>query len=385
MPFFPACLEGNFGLERETLRVDAHGALAQTPHPFRNPAITRDFCENQIEIITPVCHSISEMLASMAELDAAARKTLAASGERLWLYSNPPHFSTEDDIPVADFTGGESGKRHYREALQSRYGKRLMLYSGIHFNFSFSEAYLRTLWDGTGDFAAFCDQTYLRLYQQICRKSWLLVLLSAASPVYDRSLDGDGLAGAVRSPYASMRSSERGYWNRFVPILDHTDLRHFTDSIRSYVTSGKLFSASELYLPVRLKPRGVNSVEQLANGVSHIELRMFDLNPTQPLGIDRMDLELAHRLLVYLSVQPDFDYTPALQEEAIRNHKNAARYDLDGVTIDGEPILDAADRLLRAMAAYFAEDVESVQVIAAARQKLHQRLCTRITPESIYQ
>ena len=26
-------------------------------------------------------------------------------GEQIWLYSNPPHFETEDEIPVADFRG----------------------------------------------------------------------------------------------------------------------------------------------------------------------------------------------------------------------------------------------------------------------------------------
>ena len=37
---------GKFGIERETLRIDSHGRLAQTPHPFGNDEhITRDFCE----------------------------------------------------------------------------------------------------------------------------------------------------------------------------------------------------------------------------------------------------------------------------------------------------------------------------------------------------
>ena len=56
-------LEGKFGIEREMLRVDSFGSLAQTPHPFGDhPHITRDFCENQIELVTPVCGSIDEAL-----------------------------------------------------------------------------------------------------------------------------------------------------------------------------------------------------------------------------------------------------------------------------------------------------------------------------------
>ena len=53
--------KGCFGIERETLRVDSNGRLAQTPHPFGDDeSLTRDFCENQTEIVTPVCSSIDE-------------------------------------------------------------------------------------------------------------------------------------------------------------------------------------------------------------------------------------------------------------------------------------------------------------------------------------
>ena len=66
---------GKFGIERETLRVDAHGRLAQTPHPFGNDEnITRDFCENQIELVTPVCHSVEEAVEALSELDKTARE-----------------------------------------------------------------------------------------------------------------------------------------------------------------------------------------------------------------------------------------------------------------------------------------------------------------------
>ena len=45
-----------YGLERETLRIDRHRRLASTPHQFNgNDNITKDYCENQLEIVTPVC------------------------------------------------------------------------------------------------------------------------------------------------------------------------------------------------------------------------------------------------------------------------------------------------------------------------------------------
>ena len=42
----PYAFDGNFGLEREALRVTGAGRMAQTPHPFPpdHPRIVRDFC-----------------------------------------------------------------------------------------------------------------------------------------------------------------------------------------------------------------------------------------------------------------------------------------------------------------------------------------------------
>ena len=43
------CLkQAEFGIERESLRINIDGRLAQSPHPFQdNKNIDRDFCENQ--------------------------------------------------------------------------------------------------------------------------------------------------------------------------------------------------------------------------------------------------------------------------------------------------------------------------------------------------
>lgn len=63
--------EGGFGLERETLRIDENGRLAQTPHHLQ-----RDFCENQLEIITGVNDSVKNAIEELAEWDLSARKNL---------------------------------------------------------------------------------------------------------------------------------------------------------------------------------------------------------------------------------------------------------------------------------------------------------------------
>lgn len=360
---------GNFGIERETLRIDSHGRLALTPHPFGNDEhITRDFCENQVELVTPVAKSIDEALGYLEDLDEKTRKALADIGESIWLYSNPPHFENEDDIPIADFTGDHSSKRAYREVLQQKYGKKLMLFSGIHFNFSFTDELLNELNTDNKDFQTFKNELYLRLYKQLMVHSYLLVLLTASSPYYDASLDKDGKSGIIMSEYSSLRNSVRGYWNKFLPILDHRNLKTFTGSIKKHIVTGSLYSASELYLPVRLKPKGVNTLESLAeNGVDHIELRMFDLNPSAPLGIDGRDLEFAHLLILYLLSRPDFDFTPELQEKAVKAHKNAALLNPEA------ELLERAESVIEEMEKYFGDNEKAAEIISFEKEKINGR------------
>lgn len=312
-------------MERETLRIDKNGRLAQTPHPFHDPHLQRDFCENQLEIITGVNDSVKNAIAELAEWDLTARKKLAESSENLHIYSNPPYFSDASEIPVA-YSGMETSKFNYRKQLEQKYGKPMMLYSGIHFNFSLSEKYLLEIKDIGQKFGQFKDSIYFRLMKQIFRHSWLIVLLTAASPIYDRSFVEAGSSGKVFSGYGSMRNSEFGYWNQFIPILDYSDIESFTDSIQGYIDDGFLLSPAELYLPVRLKSKGTYSLDALKNGIDHIELRMFDLNPLSDVGIFSEDAEFAHLLMLYLLHLPDFDFTAKLQKKAVYDHKTAAKY-----------------------------------------------------------
>lgn len=366
--------DGDFGLERETLRVSADGKLAQTDHPFADDKyLDRDFCENQLELITPVCRSAGELIATLGELDAKARNALLRHDEYLWIYSNPPHFDTEDDIPIARYSADRAFKHDYRVNLERRYGKRLMLYSGIHLNLSFSEKWLKSICEG--DYEEFKNKLYFRLFKQATRYSWLLVLLTAASPVYDKSLDADGLSGDGFDGYGSRRSGSKGYWNQFVPVLDYTDIHAYAESVKTYIDKGALFSASELYVPIRLKPRGLNSLDALLeNGANHIELRMFDVNPLSKLGIFREDIEFAYYFMLYLLSRDDFDFTPEMQRAATEKHKSAALYEVD------KSITDEAVEILDDMAGYFKDFDFVMENIALQREKLieNKRYCVKV-------
>lgn len=365
------CLEGNFGIERETLRVDARNRISQKQHMFHDSHLVRDFCESQLEIVTPVCHSVSEAMQSLHVLSEQARSEMASYGEHLWMQSNPPYIESEDEIVIARYEGQEAYKQQYRRKLESRYGKRKMLYSGIHFNFSFPDAFFEA--SDAQELQQKKNEVYFRLMKQVSRYSWLLVLLTAASPICDRSLFEPGACGAVIEDYASRRNSEEGYWNHFIPELNYEDLASYCDSVQQYVDEGTLLSATELYLPVRVKPRGENSLEALQkHGIDHIELRMFDLNPLAEEGIRREDLEFAHYFMLYLLQLPDLSFDAAQQRTAICNHKNAAHLNLEDVMVEGCPILLAAQKMLDAMSRYFKDEPLILESIRLQSEKLQK-------------
>ena len=322
----PFALEGNFGLEREALRVTADRRMAQTPHPFPpdHPRIVRDFCENQTEINTGVHPTAAEAVAELAAVNQMLIKHIAGNGETLWTNSNPPPIADEDEIVPARFTGPLSGKSAYRAYLAGKYGKRLMAYCGIHVNFSFGERLVSAA-------GVDRDELYLHVAAQCVKWGWAIVALTAASPA---------------GQYASVRCSEKGYWNRFVPILDFSSAKAYAKSIARYVQDGLLAAPSELYYPIRLKPRGLNNLLTLAErGIDHIEIRCVDLNPLTGGLVDARDVEFVHLFMLWCAAQKRETLSAAKQEESVGWFKAAARLDFDW---------SAVGELLERMGEFFA-------------------------------
>lgn len=368
-------LKGNFGLEKESLRVDENGFLSHTRHPFPDDDhIVRDFCENQTEINTPVTHSPAEAVASVNHYYQTIQRRLSrlTPREYLWPFSNPPYIRNEDDVPVAIFEGGRASKTEYREYLSDRYGRYKMTFSGIHFNYSFSEELLRRDFalSGECDYTEYKNQFYVVLAERAVAYGWLMVAVTAASPLLDSSFvekgkfDQDYFSGM-----ASVRCGEMGYWNYFAPVLDYTNVRTYADSIQGYVDNGLLRSPTELYYPIRLKPRGKNVLSVLREqGVDHIELRMFDLNPLVSCGVEEMDVAFAQLLLVWLAATPRQPFSDKDQVQAVQNFKNAAHFDLKTVKIvvpSGEvySVVEAALKVLGMMRAFYRDFPENVQKV----------------------
>lgn len=375
-------LDGCFGLEKESLRVLGSGKLSHTPHPFPDDGnIVKDFCENQIEINTGVHDSIRGAVEELQFHSRRIYRKLQELPEReyLWPFSNPPYIENERDIPVALFGGVNVSKMAYRDYLSDKYGRYKMTFSGIHVNFSFSEELLKADFKhhNIKDYSEYKNSLYLKLAKQMAVYGWILVAVTAASPVMDSSFVEKGIYNRdIFTGMSSVRCSEMGYWNEFAPVFAYDNVESYAGSIQKYVDSGLLKAASELYFPIRLKPKGENNLDTLRKrGVNHIELRMFDLNPLAEAGVEEKDIIFAQLLMVWLAATDAVPLTQKRQIQAVQNFKNAAHYDLKTVRIytsddENYSAPEAAIRVIDEMKKFYRNlDLEVQGVLDFEREK----------------
>ncbi|MGZ5847097.1 MAG: glutamate--cysteine ligase, partial [Ramlibacter sp.] len=102
------------GIEKESLRATADGALAMTPHPqalgsaLTHPHITTDYSESQIELITGV-HATPETC--LEELLRIHQFTVRALGdEMLWVSSMPCVLPADETIPIGRYGSSNVGR-----------------------------------------------------------------------------------------------------------------------------------------------------------------------------------------------------------------------------------------------------------------------------------
>ena len=164
------------GIEKESLRAQASGALALTPHPaalgsaLTHPSITTDFSESQVELVTGVHASVDAALDELTQIHQFTYRTLKSVGdEMLWVSSMPCGLPTDENIPVARFGSSNVGraKSVYRLGLSHRYGRRMQTISGIHYNWSFPGV---------------TNAQYFGLIRNFRRQAFLLLYLFGASP-----------------------------------------------------------------------------------------------------------------------------------------------------------------------------------------------------------
>ncbi|WP_281615295.1 bifunctional glutamate--cysteine ligase GshA/glutathione synthetase GshB [Flammeovirga sp. SubArs3] len=342
--------EGNFGFEKENIRVDKSGHIALTPHPEKlgdkltHPYITTDFSESQIEMITPIRPSVKEALGFLETIHDIVTLNLD-NDELLWPQSTPPLLPEDEaKINIAHF--GEKGieNEKYREHLANTYGKKKQLLSGIHFNFSFPEKALEHYYKTSEkniSYDKFKEEIYLRITRNFLKDRWFLIALLGNSPVlhntYNKSCI-DELPKATSDAHhfcdaTSMRSSMCGYKNNIDLILDYSSIENYKKSIKSWIDKGVISSEKENYSTLRLK--------EINGKLSHIEVRLLDLDPLVKCGINPLNAEIIHIFLIYCLLKDEEGISDEEQTEAHFNQEIAAEQGMSmtaDLKIDGKKV-----------------------------------------------
>ncbi len=319
------------GIEREALRVNENGGIAQTNHPsalgssLTHDFITTDFSESLLEFITPPDSSVKTSIAQLIDIHKFTYQSI--DNEYLWPLSMPCFIDSETNIPIAQYGTSNIAKMKevYRTGLHHRYGSMMQVIAGVHFNFSLPETFWQLwcerhgqVWDKDTQ-----SEHYFSLIRNFKRLAWVIPYLFGASPALCSSFISHRDTphafqkvgkGTLYLPYAtSLRMSDLGYTSSAQSSLSicHNDLRTYVNSVRSAMgqkaSEYAKFSCSEkdgweqlndnvlqieneLYSPIRPK-QIAESLEMPTNalenrGVRYIEVRSLDVNPYSPIGID---------------------------------------------------------------------------------------------------
>ena len=300
----PYLLKARYGVEREGQRVTLAGDLVDTLHPTtlgnrkHHPYIQTDFAEMQLELITPVAQSISELFDFLTAIHEVAYRSMNPE-EMIWPISMPPMLpEKEEDILIAQLDNFEDVL--YRRYLAKSYGRRKQMVSGIHYNFEFSDDLLQKMFalqSEIKEYTAFKTAVYLKVTRNYLHYSWLVTYLFGATPVSEaRYFEGDE---RPNEPVRSIRNSSHGYKNHPDVEVSYESLEQYIVDLERMVNEGKLSEEKEFYSVVRF--RGGKKMADLAEaGIRYIELRNLDLNPFAPCGISEEQAEFLHLFLLFL-------------------------------------------------------------------------------------
>ncbi len=380
------------GVEKESLRIDADGKLALTPHPsalgsaLTHPNITTDFSESQVELVTGVHASAQACVQELTEVHQAVYRALG--DEMLWVASMPCLLPPDETIPIGRYGSSNIGraKSVYRMGLAHRYGRRMQTISGIHYNWSLP---------------GLSSDEYFGLIRNFRRHSFVLLVLFGASPAAcgsfvegrDHGLQPLG-NGTVYLPNAtSLRMGRLGYQSDAQAALavSYNSLEDYAGSLEGALTrphppyeqlgirnlggeynqlaTSLLQIENEFYgtiRPKRVIQQGERPLHAMrVRGVEYVEVRCMDLDPFEPVGIGAdtmrvLDLFLMHCLLI--DSPPD---SPGEIARLARNQHRAAAHGRDpGLQ------LERGGRDVR-LTEWAHEVLDGCKLMAAAMDKAH--------------
>ena len=398
------------GIEKESLRNQAGGSLARTPHPaalgapLTHARITTDYSESQLELITGAHLGVQDCLDELTQIHQFTYRALAPNGEQLWVGSMPCGLPPDENIPIGSYGSSNiaRAKSVYRMGLGHRYGRRMQTISGIHYNWSLP---------------GLSNEEHFALIRNFRRHAFLLLTLFGASPAVCSSF----VAGREHMlhtlsehtlvlPHAtSLRMGRLGYQSDAQADLavSYNSLESYAASLHEALTqpyapyeaigiknlggeynqlaTTLLQIENEFYGTIRPKrvihpgERPLHALRE--RGVQYIEVRCMDLDPFVPVGISAPTMCFIDVFLLHCLLQDSPDDTPQEIAELGRNqHRTAAFGREPGLTLErhGKNVLlvDWANELLEACepiaaalyAAYGNTDYSSA--VAAARAAL---------------
>ena len=370
------------GFEKEGIRITPEGLLPSTPHPaglgssLTHPFITTDFAEPQLELVTPPKDTLHLASRWLNQIQVYTAKAL--DGELMWPFSMPPRLpDKEDQIPVALFGTSSLGesKTIYRRGIGLRYGRRRQTLSGVHYNFSLDASpVVRELLDALGhDTADSLSDAYFHIVRNLYRRRSYFTYLFGATPAFDRSFNPDGMDqfkvhkdSTLYTPFAtSLRISEIGYTSKVQDALPisydsveayardlasaknthNPDYQALSDRKSDQLSTNYLQIENELYAQFRLqqqKEPGENLVDALRKrGPGHIEIRLLDIDPECPGGVDRHSIGFLHLAMLDSLAHPSPLLTATERQELRRAEQEVIwRGREKGLTtiIEGSPV-----------------------------------------------
>ena len=353
----PARLKGmRRGIEKESLRAQPGGGLALTPHPaalgsaLTHPGITTDFSESQVELVTAAHPSAEAALQELTQLHQFTYRAMKDMGdEMLWVSSMPCDLPTDETIPIARFGASNVGraKSVYRMGLSHRYGRRMQTISGIHYNWSLPEV---------------TSEQYFALIRNFRRHAFLLLYLFGASPavcstfVAGRPHELQPLSkSTLYMPHGtSLRMGRLGYQSDAQASLavSYNSLEGYGASLQEALTQAYpayeavgirnpggdynqlattlLQIENEFYGTIRPKrvilpgERPLHALRE--RGVEYVEVRLMDLDPFEPVGINAQTMRFLDVFLLHCLLSDSPPDTPAEIAELKHNqHQTAAR------------------------------------------------------------
>lgn len=353
------------GIEKESLRVDTNGTLAQTSHPkalgsaLTHPSVTTDYSEALLEFITPPSQNITAPIETLTDLHRMTYQVIG--NELLWVNSMPCMLGNEKNIPIAQYGTSNSGKMKsvYRLGLGHRYGRPMQTIAGTHFNFSVDDELWQFLQQEEKSELSLDDfktEGYFKLIRNFRRYFWLLLYLFGASPAICRSfvkgrehhlVQVGNDSHSLHSPYAtSLRMGNLGYQSNAQDslVITYNCLESYIDTLCKAITQPNpdyqakgvfdkngqhqqlndslLQIENEFYSVIRPKRTtkpGQTALNALENGgVEYIEVRCLDLNPFEHVGISEEQIRFLDLFLLFclLEDSPPSDETEYAQQQS---------------------------------------------------------------------